>query len=48
MSEKTLEFNSIKEFGNSKDVNAENVIGIQMHYDKIKEKYITTITYGKK
>ena len=39
---KTIEFNSIKEFGNDKDVNAKNNT-IKMHYDKDKKKYITII-----
>lgn len=45
--EKTIEFDNIKDFGKSKEVNADNVIGIQMHYDRTSKKYKTTITYGK-
>jgi len=44
--EKTLEFDSIKEFSKNEDVNAKNTC-IKMHYDKSKKKYITIIEYGK-
>lgn len=42
--EKTIEFDSIKEFSKDKDVNSQNNC-IKMHYDKSKKKYITTIEY---
>jgi len=48
MLEKNIEYNNLVEFGNSNEVNAENVVSIQMHYDKNKKKYMTTISYGKK
>jgi len=46
--EKTFEFSNIKEFSESKDVNANNIISLAMHYDKTSKKYITKIEYGKK
>jgi hypothetical protein len=46
--EKTFEFESIKEFGECKDVNQTNIDTLEMHYDKDKKKYITTIKYEKK
>ena len=46
--EKTLEFNSIKEFSEDKEVNGVNIETLQMHYDKTKKKYVTTIKYEKK
>ena len=45
--EKTIEFNTIKEFGENKDVNACDT-NVKMHYDKSKKKYITIIDNGKK
>lgn len=52
MKEKTIEFDSVRDMSQSDvfDLKHENksVEAIQTHYDKIKEKYICKIKYGKR
>ena len=46
--EKTIEFNTIKEFSKSDEVNNEKIQSLKMHFDRDRKKYITIIEYGKK
>ena len=45
--EKTIEFNTIKDFSKNSEVNDSKIQSLKMHFDRDKKKYVTTIEYGK-
>jgi len=46
MTEKTLEFEDIKELAKSKIWEEKNIQKVQTHFDKNNKKYITKVEYG--